>query len=323
MPRWSLCFVDACTFDRQDIDWSKFKDRWACTFHELTHPPELAQRIAGFDVVVTNKVVLDANTLKSEAAKSLKLIAVAAAGTNNIDLNAARERGIPVCNAAGYSGPGVAQHAFALILELVSHAGAYSADVKAGAWEKSPIFTLLSRPVVELRGKTLGLIGSGDIGSSVAKIAEGFGMNVILSGRKGAAPAAGRVAFEDVLKQSDVISLHCPLTPETKDLIGAKEFALMKPSAFLVNTARGGIVNEAALIEALRTKRIAGAGFDVLTQEPPKPDHALLQAAKTLDNLVLTPHSAWTAYECRTRLLDEVYKNIVEFEGGRERNRIK
>ena len=323
MPRWSLCFVDACTFDRQDIELSKFKERWACTFHELTHPAELAQRITGFDVIVTNKVLLDGATLKSDAAKALKLIAVAAAGTNNIDLPTARERNIPVCNAAGYSGPGVAQHTFALILELASHAGGYSRDVKTGAWEKSPIFTLLSRPVMELRGKTLGLIGSGDIGSSVAKIAEGFGMKVIFAARRGAEPASGRVALDDLLKLSDVVSLHCPLTPETKDLIGPREFGLMKPSAFLINTARGGIVNELALIEALTLKRIAGAGFDVLTQEPPKPDHPLLTAAKTLDTLVLTPHSAWTAKECRIRLLDEVYKNIVAFEDGGERNRIK
>ena len=196
-------------------------------------------------------------------------------------------------------------------------------DIRDGAWARSPFFTRLDYPCVELDGKTLGLIGYGDIARNVEGIARGFGMNVIVSGRRGAAEALeGRLPFDDVLRSADVISLHCPLTPETKDLIGARELEMMKPSAFLINTARGGVVNEAALIEALEAGAIAGAGFDVLTVEPPPPEHPLPLAAKKLDNLILTPHSAWSTLESRQRLLDGVRENIEAFEAGGERNRV-
>lgn len=323
MAAWKLVFLDAMTFDREDVSFEAFTKRWACTFHRFSRPEERAPRLAGQQVVVTNKIVIDEGVLASPQARDLKLIAVSATGFNNVDVNAAKQRAIPVCNVKGYSSPSVAQHAFGLILELSSHVGAYGRDVAAGAWSKSPIFTLLTYPCSELAGKTLGLFGHGDIGQAVERIAQGFGMRVLVAGRKGASgAAAGRTPFDEVLRQADVVSLHCPLTPETKDLIGARELGLMKKSAFLINAGRGGLVNEAALIEALRARRIAGAGFDVLTQEPPPADHPMLRAAQEFDNLIVTPHSAWLAVESRQRLLNEIAENIAAFEAGKERNRV-
>jgi len=321
-----VVFLDAQTFDRGDVAFARFEKRWSCTFHRLSLKPETAGRLAGFQVAISNKVLLDAEILSRPEAQDLKLIAVAATGTNNVDLEAAKKRGLAVCNVKGYSTPSVAQHTFALLLELATHVGRFSEDIKDGAWEKSPIFTLLTYPCVELAGKTLGLIGFGDIGKQVARIAEGFGMKVIVAGRKGEAPKSGgtptRVAFDDLLKNADVISLHCPLTPDTKNLLGSREFKLMKRSALLLNVSRGGLVDETALIAALDEKLIAGAGFDVLTQEPPPPEHLLVKAARGRDNLIITPHSAWAAVESRQRLLDEVFENISAFEAGQTRNRI-
>lgn len=320
---WNLVFLDAMTFDREDVSFDVFTRRWGCEFHRFTRLEERIPRLAGKHVVVTNKIVVDETVLVSPQAQDLRLIAVSATGFNNVDVTAAKKRGIPVCNVKGYSSPSVAQHTFGLILELTSHVGAYGRDVAGGAWSKSPIFTLLTYPCSELAGKTLGLFGHGDIGKSVAVIAQGFGMRVLVAGRKGAgAVSGGRVPFDEVLQQADVVTLHCPLTPETKDLIGARELGLMKPSAFLINASRGGLVQEAALIEALRGRRIAGAGFDVLTQEPPPPDHPMLLAARELGNLIVTPHSAWLSRESRQRLLNEIAENIAAFEGGRERNRV-
>ncbi|MCW8133934.1 MAG: D-2-hydroxyacid dehydrogenase [Planctomycetota bacterium] len=323
MPKWKIVFLDAMTFDREDVSFKQFTDSWECVFHRFTKPGETAGRLLGADVVVSNKIPIDEKVLASPEAKSLKLIAVAATGFNNVEIEAAKRRGIPVCNVRGYSSASVAQHTFGLILELANHCGRYTQDVAAGAWSKSPIFTLLTYPCVELEGKTLGIVGHGDIGKSVAKIAEGFGMKVLAAGRKGQANVPeGRTPFDVLLQQSDVVTLHCPLTPETKNIIGKDEFGLMKKSAFLINASRGGLVDEAALIEALKGKWIAGAGFDVATREPAPADHPLVLAAKELDNLVVTPHSAWSTLESRQRLLDEIGANIRAFESGKERNRV-
>ncbi|MCZ7647275.1 MAG: D-2-hydroxyacid dehydrogenase [Planctomycetota bacterium] len=323
MSAWNLVFLDASTFDREDVSFKRFTDRYACTFHRVTAPAQTAERLRGRQAVVTNKVQIDAAAMDANR-ESLKLIAVAATGTNNVDLAAARARGIPVCNVAGYSGPSVAQHTFALLLELCNHAGRYAEDNRReAAWSKSPFFCLLTYPCVELRGKTLGLLGYGDIGRHVEAMARGFGMEVLVAARRGAKEVlAGRVAFDEVLQRADVVSVHCPLTPETRDLLGARELALLKPSAFVLNASRGGIVNEDALLEALKAKRIAGAGLDVLSAEPPPTDHPLCAAARELDNLILTPHSAWSTLESRQRLLDEVFENVRAFEEGRERNRV-
>lgn len=318
---WRVVFLDASTFDREDVSFDGFTCKWDCTFHQTSTYEETSARLEGFQVAVTNKAKLDAALLARPEAQELKLIAVAATGVNVVDLGAAKDRGIKVCNVAGYGSAAVAQHTIALLLELATHAGRYAQEVP-DAWPKSPHFTLLTHPCTELDGKTLGLIGSGAIGGRVARIAEALGMKVIVAARAGAPAKDGRVPLNELLERADVISLHCPLTPETQNLIDARALARMKPRAFIINTARGGIVNEAALIQALKEKRIGGAAFDVLTQEPPPPDHPMLAAARALDNLIVTPHCAWSPIETRQRLLDEVYENIVAYERGEERNRV-
>lgn len=321
---WSVVFLDASTLDMGDVSFEKFTSRWDCGFFAATSAEQLPERIRGRGVAVTNKVVFDRATLKSAAAADLKLIAIAATGTNNVDLDAARDIGLPVCNVAGYSTSAVVQHTFGCIIELASRVGAYGADVRGGEWERSPIFTLLKRRCVELAGKTLGIVGFGAIGRGVAKAAEGFGMNVIIAARPGAAGPCppDRFPMDELLKQADVVTLHCPLTPETKGLIDARALGLMKPGAFLINAARGGIVDEAALVDALRAGRLAGAATDVLAAEPPAAGQPLIAASREMDNLIITPHTAWAAVEARQRLINEIAENVAAFESGDERNRV-
>ncbi len=276
------------------------------------------------NVAVTNKVVIDRAAMSAVEAGSLELIAIAATGTNNVDLTSAAERGLPVCNVAGYSTSCVVQQTFAYLLEFFSNISGYARDVREGAWEASPIFTLLSRPVSELRGKIIGIVGLGAIGSGVATIAEAFGMKVLVADRPGSKRPvpSGRTALDEMLPRVDVLSLHCPLTAHTENLIGAAELAKMKPTSILINVARGGIVNEEALIQALRLGKIAGAATDVLTTEPPPADHPMIVAAKELDNLIVTPHTAWSSLEARQLLVDEIADNIDAFLKGESRNHV-
>lgn len=321
---WKVVFLDAGTLGTGDVSFDLFTEKWDCAFHDFTEPAELPSRVAGRNVAVTNKVVFDANVMARAECADLKLIAVAATGYNNVDLGEARKRGISVCNVAGYSTQSVAQQTMSMIMELTNHAGAYTQDVRAGEWERSRSFTLLTRQCVELAGKTIGIVGYGQIGRAVEKAARGFAMNVIVHDAYCANIPDGVefVSMKELLRRADVITLHCPLTPETKNIIDADAISLMKPTAIVVNAARGGIVDEAALIAALKEKRIAGAATDVLTREPPPHDHPMLVAARELDNLVITPHVAWSAVEARQRLLDEIVGNIVAFESGGERNRV-
>ena len=318
----SIVFLDASTFG--DVSLKRFSESWNCAVHRVTAPAEAAERVCGRDVIVLNKVVIDEALLDSAAAKDLKMIAIAATGTDNVDLEAARARGIRVCNVPGYAAQSVAQFTMALILELATRVGGYGGLVRAGAWEKSPIYTLLEFPSFELAGKSLGLVGYGNIGRRVAEMARGFGLATLIAARPGSEGPApqDRLHLDEVLKRSDIVSLHCPLTPRTKNLIDSRALALMKPSALLINTARGGLVDAEALIQALRGKRLAGAALDVLTQEPPPPDHPLIKAAKQLGNLLVTPHCAWSAREARQRLMDEVMENILAFTKGQDRNRV-
>ncbi len=319
-----VVFLDASTIERGDVDFTRFTTAHDCTFHPVTRPADTAARIEGFDVAVTNKVIIDATLMDSPAAALLKLIAIAATGTNNVDLAAAGRRGIAVCNVAGYSTTAVAQHTMNFILELASSAARYAADTRTGAWENSPTFTMLTRPCVELTGKTLGVFGHGTIGSAVARLAQAFGMDILIAARKGDASCpAGRAPFDDVVAQSDFLTVHCPLTPGTQGLLGEREFAMMKNSAFVINTARGGVVDEAALVAALDSGQIAGAATDVLSKEPPEASHPLIAAAKRLDNLLVTPHTAWTAREARQRLVDEMALNIEAYVAGQTRNRVE
>jgi glycerate dehydrogenase len=319
-PRPRVVFLDAATYG--DMSLQRFTDRWDCTIHQVTSPDETMQRLAAHSVAVTNKVAIDCPVLSSPEAKDLKLIAVAATGTDIIDRGEATKRGVKVCNVPGYATQSVAQFTMALILELATRAGKYVGAVKSGEWQKSLVFSVLTYPTIELRGKKLGIVGYGNIGRAVAQMARGFGMDVLVAARpgsKGLIPT-DRVSLEQLFRDADVVSLHCPLTAETRNLINAQTLSLMKPTAFLVNTARGALVDESALIDALRNSRIAAAALDVITKEPPPADHPIIRAAHELDNLMVTPHTAWSARETRERLLEEVEENISSFLSGKPRN---
>jgi glycerate dehydrogenase len=320
MTRHKIVLLDAATYG--DVSLQIFSDRWDCTIHQVTTPAEVDHRLKGQSVAVTNKVVIDRTVLSSPPAQQLKLIAVAATGTDIIDREAAKEIGVTVCNVPGYATQSVAQFTLALILELATRAGRYGEVVRSGAWQQSPVFTLLDFPSIELKGKKLGIIGYGNIGRAVAEMARGFGLEVLIAARPESTEPirTGRVSLTELFRQADIITLHCPLTAQTKNLINAETLSLMKPTALLVNTARGALIDETALIQALRQKRLAAAALDVISREPPPAGHPIIQAAKELDNLLLTPHTAWGAREARERLLNEVANNISAFFEGRPRN---
>ncbi len=283
-----------------------------------TTPPEkILDHVAGSEVVITNKVRLDAGTIKRMS--GVRLICLAATGVNNVDMPAAFEKGIGVCNVPAYSTQSVAQHVFALILALTQHLDGYQALLRDGAWKRAPQFTLLDYPIRELAGKRLGILGYGDIGKAVGRLAEAFGMTVLLAARDKADKRAGRVPLENLLPVVDVLSVHLPLTKETRGLLGAKELILMQPNAILINTARGPIVDERALAALLKAGRLGGAGIDVLSEEPPVSGNALLEPG--IPNLIVTPHIAWAAKEARQRVLQEVALNIAAFQQGELRNR--
>lgn len=320
MNRQKIVFLDAATYG--DISLQRFIDRWDCTIHQVTSPSETCQRLIGQSVAVTNKVVIDRAVFSSAAAKELKLIVVAATGTDIIDREAAREFGVRVCNVPGYATQSVAQFTLALILELATRAARYDAAVRSDAWQNSPVFTLLDFPSIELKGKKLGIIGYGNIGQAVAEMARGFGLEVLIAARPGSVGPIppGRVPLQELFRQADVITLHCPLTSQTRNLINAETLSLIKPTALLVNTARGALIDETALIHALRERQLAAAALDVISHEPPPAGHPIIRAAKELDNLFVTPHNAWSAREARERLLGKVADNIIAFLEGKPRN---
>ena len=249
-----------------------------------------------------------------------KLICIAATGTNNVDLDAAKKYGIAVTNVAGYSTPSVVQHTFSMLFNLLGNTHRYIANCNNGLWQKSEHFCFLDHSFDEVVGKTIAIIGYGELGQAVAKAANAFGLEVLVAERKGQAPRAGRVEFEYALQHSDIISLHCPLTENTRGLINQAEFELMKTSALLINTARGGIVDEVALINALKHQKIAGAAFDVLTKEPAKDNNPLIQYKG--ENLILTPHIAWSSSQSISRLIKQIALNINAFQQGQKRNRV-
>jgi len=316
----SIVFLDAATYG--NISLQCFTDLWSCTIHQVTNPADTIGRLAGHSIAITNKVAFDKTVLSSSEAKELKLIAVAATGTDIVDRAEAAKRGVRICNVPGYATQSVAQFTMALILELATRAARYGDAVKAGEWQKSPVFSLLTYPTIELSGKKLGVVGYGNIGRSVAEMARGFGMEIIVAARPGVdrPTPKDRMPLKQLLREADVVSLHCPLTPETRNLINQQSLSLMKPTAFLINTARGALIDEVALIQCLREKRIAAAAVDVITKEPPPADHPIILAAKELDDLIVTPHTAWSAREARERLLEEVKQNIVAFFRNQARN---
>ena len=278
-----------------------------------TEAHETLARIRGADIVITNKVVISAQAFAENP--QLKLVAVTATGVNNVDVEAAKQNGTAVCNIRAYGNESVAEHAFMMMITLMRNLPAYQRDVAAGLWENSPFFCHLGAPMRDLNGKTLAIFGRGNIGKTLATYAQAFKMNVVFAEHKNAQSVRdGYVSFDEAIRSADVVSLNCPLTPQTANMIGEAELQQMKPGAILINCGRGGLVDEAALVAALKYGQIGGAGFDVLTQEPPRDGNPLLKAR--LPNLIVTPHIAWASQEAANRLFDILLDNINHFVAG-------
>ncbi|WP_046166453.1 D-2-hydroxyacid dehydrogenase [Chromobacterium vaccinii] len=287
--------------------------------YPATAAHEVAAHAAEADVVISNKVPLSRDTIAG--LPNLKLIAIAATGYNHVDLEACRERGVAVCNIRHYGDHTVAEHAFMLMMALMKNLPAYQRDVAAGVWSQSRQFCHFGAPIREVRGAVLAIVGSGGIGGRLAEMARAFGMEVVFAERKGAEEAReGRMPFAEALARADVVSLHCPLTDETRGMIAQPELMAMKPGAILINTARGGLVDEADLVAALKYGQLGGAGFDVLSSEPPSPDNPLLKAR--LPNLIVTPHVGWASGEAMGRLAAQLVANIEAFARGEKMNRL-
>ena len=282
-----------------------------------TEAHETLERIRGADIVITNKVVISAQAFAENP--QLKLVAVTATGVNNVDVEAAKQNGTAVCNIRAYGNESVAEHAFMMMITLMRNLPAYQRDVAAGLWENSPFFCHLGAPMRDLNGKTLAIFGRGNIGKTLAAYAQAFKMNVVFAEHKHAQSVRdGYVSFDEAIRSADVVSLNCPLTPQTANMIGEAELQQMKPGAILINCGRGGLVDEAALVAALKYGQIGGAGFDVLTQEPPRDGNSLLKAR--LPNLIVTPHIAWASQEAANRLFDILLDNINRFVAGNPQN---
>ncbi len=290
--------------------------------YRQTLQPQVAERLAGASIAIVNKLQIGAELIA--ALPTLQMVAVAATGTNNVDLEACRARGIVVSNIRGYAAHTVPEHVFALLLSLSRNVFAYRQTVAAGAWQRSAQFCCFDYPIRDLHGATLTVIGSGSLGSGVVRLAKAFGMRVLHSERKGAVNIRpDYTPFDEALREADAISLHCPLTAETQNLIGESELRAMKPSALLINTARGGLVDEGALATALQEGWIAGAGFDVLTVEPPSGGNILLSPdLLALPNFLLTPHVAWASGPAMQALADQLTTNLEAFARGDPQNRV-
>lgn len=287
--------------------------------YDDTDDDQMAERIAGAEIVLGNKVILSEKLF--EAAPRMRLIGLTATGTDNVDLVAAKQRGIAVCNIRAYCTQSVAEHVFGCLLNLAHNLGAYVADVRDGAWQEADNFCMLTYPIKELSAMTLGIVGYGELGKGVARIAETFNMDVVVAARPGSNEIPdGRVSMEELLQRADAISLHCPLNDTTRNLFGAAEFAAMKETAILINTARGGLVDSQALADALRAGEIAAAAIDVLPEEPPFNGDPLLDYEGS--NLMVTPHTAWGTLTARQGAIDELTANIAAFLDGKKRNRV-
>ena len=306
-------FLDHTSLDLGDLDLGALRESFGeLVLHDSTSPDQVIDRLKGAQVAISNKIVLDANTFA--ACPDLKLVLVTATGTNNVDLVSAREHGVTVCNCQGYGTPSVAQHTLLLLLALATRLPDYQKAVQQGLWQKSSQFCLLDFPIVELEGKTLGLLGHGELGGAVARLAEAFGMRVLLGQIPGRPARPDRLPLEELLPQIDALTLHCPLNEHTRNMIGARELQLLKPQALVVNTARGGLIDEQALADALRNGHLGGAASDVLSVEPPVAGNPLL--ADDIPRLIITPHSAWGAREARQRIVSQVIENAQAFFSG-------
>ncbi|MCF0072170.1 D-2-hydroxyacid dehydrogenase [Dyadobacter sp. CY261] len=307
----NIVILDGYTLNPGDQDWAPIQKLGNVTIYDRSAKDEIVERAADAEILLVNKVVLASETLAQ--LPKVKYIGVMATGFNNIDIEAAQKHGITVTNVKAYGPASVAQQTFALLLAIVNRVETHSQSVSAGDWVTSPDFCYWKTPLTELADKTLGLIGLGDIGSQVAKIALAFGMKVIAY-RKHPVPTEGvdMVSLGDIFRQSDVVSLHCPLTEETRHIINRESLSSMKPTAIILNTGRGPLIHEADLADALKNGTIAAAGLDVLSLEPPKADNPLLSAP----NCVITPHVAWATFEARRRLLHMVADNLESFQNG-------
>jgi len=312
-----IVVLDGFTLNPGDLDWDGLEALGECEIHDRSAPEQVVPRAREAEVVLTNKTVVTAEAM--EQLPKLRYLGVLATGYNVVDVDAARARRIPVCNVPTYGTRSVAQMTFALLLELTQHVGHHAATVREGRWVRSPDFCYWDQPLVELDGLTFGAVGFGRIGQATAALASAFGMKVLVHSRsrpESLPEDIHWVSLEELLRQSDVVSLHCPLTPETRELINRERLGWMKPGAFLLNTSRGPLIEEAALAQALEEGRLAGTGLDVLSVEPPPEFNPLLKAPHCL----VTPHIAWATRAARRRLMDVAVENVKAFLGGRPRH---
>lgn len=312
-----IVVLDGFTLNPGDLNWDELKSLGNCEINERTLPQDTLARAANAEIVLTNKTVLTREQIQN--LPKLKYIGVLATGTNIVDVIAARERNIPVTNVPSYGTKSVAQMTFALLLELTQHVGHHAQSVRTGRWTRSADWCYWDRPLIELEGLTMGIFGFGRIGRAVADLAAAFGMKIMAHSRTHPEPPRSDVLFvdlESLFRHSDVVSLHCPLTPETKHLVNAERLSWMKPTAYLLNTSRGPLIDEPALADALNTGKIAGAGLDVLSVEPPPAENPLLHAK----NCLVTPHIAWATRSARSRLMQIAVDNVRAFLGGRLQN---
>jgi len=311
-------FLDYDTVSNGDLDASALSAAVDDLVLYESDDAKTAKRIRDAEIVLLNGTELSRESLRG--APNLKLVALAATGTDNVDLTAARDLGVAVCNVRGYCTSSVVQHVWGLILSLTQHLADYARLATDGSWSKHEPLIEMRYPIRELDGRVFGVVGWGELGRGAARVAETFGMRVLIANRHGESPRPDRMELEQLLAVADIVSLHCPLNDSTRGLIGAPQLALMKPDALLINTARGALVDGHALKAALEAGRLGGAGIDVLPQEPPTADYPLLDP--TIPNLILTPHVAWAAREARQRCLDEMAANIRDFMGGGRRSRV-
>lgn len=314
-----IVFLDSDTLDAGiTLHRPDFPHHWQS--HPSTAPEQVVERLKNASIAIINKVRIGASELAQ--LPDLKLIALAATGSDNVDLEACRAANVGVCNIRNYSGPSVPEHAMALILALSRNLFAWRQSLLEGRWQQSGQFCFFDHNIMDLHGKQLGIIGKGTLGQALGERAQGMGMIVrYAQSQIGASHDEDRLPLDALLQSSDVVSLHCPLTPYTRHLIGERELALMKPGALLINVGRGGLVDEAALLKALANGRLGGAGFDVASVEPPPPDHPLMQALQ-YPNFILTPHVAWASEESMQRLADQLIDNINAFAEGRRQHRL-
>lgn len=299
-----LVITDGYTLNPGDLDWSPFQQFGELVYYDRTDTSEVVARCKNADIIVTNKTPIDETVIRS--AKNLKVIAVTATGYNIVDIVTAKKHEVVVCNVPEYGTHSVAQHTFALLLELTNHAGKNAQSVREGEWVKSVDFSYSKAPIIELKDKVLGIVGLGKIGNQTAVIAQAFGMDIIHYRGRPSGVSSREVNLDELFSTSDFISLHCPLRPDNNAFVNRNLLRLMKPTAFLINTSRGQLIQESDLAEALNNRVLAGAALDVLSKEPPPADHPLLNAR----NCLITPHNAWLSFEARERIMNTTFGNI-------------